>query len=210
MLAPLGSALGVWLVGGAISELAWRAKISAGDLATSWARFKGLPRSAFGTALAHAGLGIMVLGIVGVTAWRQEIVLVMNPGESREIAGMVVKFEGETSRRGPNYQDTVGTFTMSIPGSSQTETMETSKRVYIPSQQPTSEVAIRTFLSGDLYVVMGDKVKKGRTVRLYFNPLIPWIWLGTIIMFFGALISLSDRRYRVGAPKRAKVRVQEA
>ena len=72
-----------------------------------------------------------------------------------------------------------------------------------------SEVAIRTFLSGDLYVVMGDKVKNGRTVRIYFNPLIPMIWLGSLIMFFGGLVSLSDRRYRVGAPKRARARTVE-
>ena len=152
----------------------------------------------------------MVLGIVGITAWRQETVLVMNPGDSHEIAGMVVTYEGEAERRGPNYRDTVGTFKMKISGSEDVTTMEASKRIYFPSQQPTSEVAIQTFLSGDLYVVMGDKVKEGRTVRLYFNPLIPWIWIGTIIMFFGGLVSLSDRRYRVGAPKRAKVRVQEA
>ncbi|MEM7425164.1 MAG: heme lyase CcmF/NrfE family subunit [Pseudomonadota bacterium] len=210
VLAAFGIGIGVWLVGGAISELAWRSKLTSGDLALSWARFRGLPRSAFGTALAHAGVGIMMLGIVGVTAWKQEIVLVMNPGDSREIAGMTVTFKGEAPRRGPNYRDIVGTFEMRQEGSTETEILETSKRVYIPSQQPTSEVAIRTFLSGDLYLVMGDKVKEGRTVRIYFNPLIPWIWIGAVFMFFGAVVSLSDRRYRVGAPKRARARIAEA
>ena len=60
-------------------------------------------------------------------------------------------------------------------------------------------------LSGDLYVVMGDRAgAEGRTVRVYFNPLVSLIWIGSLIMFFGGAVSLTDRRYRVGAPKPAR------
>lgn len=210
VLAVFGIAVGVWLIAGAITELAWRAKAFETSLAVSWSRFTGLPRSEFGTAMAHAGLGIAVLGIVGVTAWRQELVAVMEPGDKQVLSGMVVTFEGEVPRRGPNYRDTIGSFELKIDGQTETETLEAAKRIYFPSRQSTSEVAIRTFVSGDLYVVMGDKVKGGRTVRVYFNPLIPWIWVGTFIMFLGGLVSLTDRRYRVGAPKRARAKPVEA
>jgi cytochrome c-type biogenesis protein CcmF len=53
--------------------------------------------------------------------------------------------------------------------------------------------------------VLGDEDRGGsRTVRLYFNPLAPLIWIGALIMFIGGGISLSDRRYRVGAPRLAR------
>jgi cytochrome c-type biogenesis protein CcmF len=54
--------------------------------------------------------------------------------------------------------------------------------------------------------VLGDELKDGAfTFRLYFNPLVRFIWIGTLIMFFGGMLSLSDRRLRVGAPKRARI-----
>ncbi|MEM8689376.1 MAG: heme lyase CcmF/NrfE family subunit [Pseudomonadota bacterium] len=210
VLAAFGIGVGVWLIAGALSELAWRAKVQDRDLKLAWQRFKGLPRSAFGTTLAHAGLGIAVLGIVGVTAWKAEVVAVMKPGDTQQVAGRTVKYLGEGPRTGPNYRDIVGRFEISRTGGPVTDTVEATKRVYFPSRQPTSEVAIRTYLSGDLYVVMGDEAQGGRTVRVYFNPLIPFIWLGTFIMFLGGLVSLSDRRYRVGAPKRAVPKAAKA
>jgi cytochrome c-type biogenesis protein CcmF len=208
VMAGFGIALGVWLIAGALSELAWRAKLFGG---AGMRRLFGLPRSAFGTTLAHAGLGIVVLGVVGVTAWREETVLVMEPGQSVQIASMNVTYRGEFPKRGPNYTDSIGRFELRHSPGAELEMMSPAKRIYFPSRQPTSEVAIRTFVSGDLYVVMGDKVgKTGRTVRIYFNPLIPLLWLGTIMMFFGGAVSLSDRRFRVGAPKRAKAKKAKA
>ncbi len=204
IMAAFGVAIAFWLIGGAISELVLRAKLFGPH---GFKRFKGLPRSAFGTALAHAGLGVMVLGIVGITAWRVETILVMEPEQKLEIAGMELTYKGEFPRRGPNYRDDVGRFELRTSPGATPDVLEPAKRVYFPSQQPTSEVAIRPFISGDLYVVMGDRAgATGRTVRVYFNPLVLFIWLGATIMFLGGAISLTDRRFRVGAPKRARAK----
>ena len=71
---------------------------------------------------------------------------------------------------------------------------------------PTTEAAIHTMVSGDLYAVIGDRKDDDAYVtRLYFNPLVVWIWTGILIMVLGAVLSLTDRRYRIGAPvKRRK------
>jgi cytochrome c-type biogenesis protein CcmF len=67
---------------------------------------------------------------------------------------------------------------------------------------PTTEVGLHQSLAGDLYVVMGDaNPDGGRSMRLYFNPLVNLIWLGAALMFLGGAFSLADRRYRVGAPR---------
>ena len=124
---------------------------------------------------------------------------------------MSLTYRGAFPKRGPNYRDSIGRFELRHSPGAELEMLSPAKRIYFPSRQPTSEVAIRTFLSGDLYVVMGDKAgATGRTVRVYFNPLIPFLWIGTIIMFFGGLVSLTDRRFRVGAPKRAKAKRAKA
>ncbi|MGI9482364.1 MAG: heme lyase CcmF/NrfE family subunit [Hyphomicrobiales bacterium] len=208
VMAGFGIAIGVWLIAGAISEIVWRSKLFN---PSGLRRLAGLPRSAFGTMLAHAGLGVLVLGVVGITAWRQEIIEVMQPSDTVEIAGVQITFKGEFPKLGPNYRDVIGRFEVRTEKGDEPEILAPAKRIYFPSQQPTSEVAIRTYLSGDLYVVMGDKVgARGRTVRVYFNPLVVLIWLGSVIMFIGGGISLSDRRLRVGAPKRARARQAKA
>ena len=82
-----------------------------------------------------------------------------------------------------------------------------SKRQYNAPPQATSEAGIHVSLLGDLYVVLGDEAGDGAyAVRLYFNPLVRFIWIGAIIMFVGGGLSLSDRRLRVGAPRRARRR----
>ena len=81
--------------------------------------------------------------------------------------------------------------------------LEPEKRVYPVRQMPTTEAGIHTLLSGDLYAVIGDPKGDGFVTRIYFNPLVVWMWIGSFVMLAGGLLSLSDRRYRVGAPARA-------
>jgi cytochrome c-type biogenesis protein CcmF len=69
----------------------------------------------------------------------------------------------------------------------------------------TSEVGLLQALSGDLYIVMGDRLDDGRrNLRISFNPLVSLIWLGAALMFLGGIVSLTDRRYRIGAPRLAR------
>jgi cytochrome c-type biogenesis protein CcmF len=78
-------------------------------------------------------------------------------------------------------------------------------------QQTTTEAAIRTTGFGDLYLVLGDDQGDGaRAVRIYHNPLVPWLWAGAIVMVIGGLVSLADRRYRVGVPGRRSPRTRPA
>jgi cytochrome c-type biogenesis protein CcmF len=90
----------------------------------------------------------------------------------------------------------------------------TPERRFFPERGMwTTEAAIRTSLLADLYAVIGERQDDGAwVVRLYHNPLVPWIWLGAGVMFAGGLCSLADRRLRIGAPRRARTRTagQEA
>jgi len=202
-LAPLGVGLGVWLIMGAATDIAFRAKVFSASAAESWRRLRNLPRAAFGSALAHAGLGVMVLGLVGTTAWRTERIEALAPGGTVEIAGYQLEFKGVAPHRGPNYQERRGVFDVTYDGRPVTELMP-SKRSFTVEGSETTEAGIYNSWRGDLYVVLGDALKDGAyTVRVYFNPLVRLIWIGPLIMFIGGAISLSDRRLRVGAPKKA-------
>ena len=208
-LAPFAMALGLWVALGSLVELGDRVAIGRLPLATSWARFRGLPRASLGMTLAHFGLGAAVLGIVALTALKQEVVTVLKPAEAVTIAGTTVAFLGEAPRTGPNFVADAGRYRVSVGGVEVT-TLTSERRLFQPGNQPTTEVGIHSFLTGDLYVVMGDAAADGgRVVRIFFNPLVSLIWLGAALMFAGGFVSLSDRRYRIGAPKPVRRPVPE-
>ncbi len=204
VLAPLGIGMGVWLIFGALSETAYRVKLFQVPLIESARRLRGLPRSSYGTLLAHLGIGVAVLGIVATSAWRSELIRTVKPGEPVEFAGYTITFQGVEKHQGPNYVEQAGDFLVQKDGATVT-TLTPSKRQFFAPRTVTSEAAIHLSFAGDLYLVLGDATNEGGVaIRAYFNPLVRLIWIGALIMFFGGGLSLSDRRLRIGAPARTR------
>jgi cytochrome c-type biogenesis protein CcmF len=205
-LAQFGVGLGLWLILGALTEIAYRVKLTEAGAAEIWRRLRNLPRAAYGSALAHSGVGLAVIGIVATTAWRTEEILALKPGDSAAIAGYTLAFKGVAPHQGPNYRERVGVFNVTRNGKTVAE-LNPSKREFTVEQTDTTEAGIHASWRGDLYAVLGDPLKDGAySVRLYFNPLVRLIWLGAIVMFLGGAVSLSDRRLRVGAPQRGEAK----
>jgi cytochrome c-type biogenesis protein CcmF len=202
VLSVLGLAAGLFLIFGAVADLWYRAAVGQVALNVAWRRLSGLPRSAFGTAFAHAGLGITVLGIVAVTTFQTEHVIEMKPGASTEAGGYSLRFDGMQPGIGPNYTEDRGHFSVSR-GGVEVADVWSSKRVYTARQMPTTEAGILTFGLSQLYVSLGDATNDGGiVVRIWWKPFILCIWGGALVMAIGGLVSLSDRRLRVGAPRR--------
>ena len=203
-LAPFGIALGVYVMAGAAVEWANRVKLGTASRSEVIRRATNLPRSNYGTLFAHFGIGMLVVGIIATSAYREEQILVMKPGQSLAVGGFDVTFAGVETARGPNYRADMADFDVKRDGQSVTR-LTPSKRLYDAPPQPTTEAGIHASWRGDLYLVIGDaQPEGGYAVRAYFNPLVRFIWLGALIMFIGGGISLSDRRLRVGAPSRSR------
>jgi cytochrome c-type biogenesis protein CcmF len=203
-LAALGLAVATWLIAGALVELADRIGLFRVSPAASWRRIRNVPRAGFGMTMAHGGLGVVVAGIVAISAWRTEHISVMQPGQSVAVGEYSVLFEGVDRVAGPNYTAEQGEFVVNREGR-EVARLYPEKRFYPVQGQATTEAAIRTTGFGDLYVVLGDDQGGGsRAVRIFHNPLAPWLWAGAVIMVLGGLVSLTDRRYRLGVPGRRR------
>ena len=202
VLSAFGFALATWLLMGVLTDWAERVKLFRVPLGDAWRRAGGLPRAAYGMWIAHAGMAIVIYGMTGDILWKTESVSASRPGETLSIAGYDLKFDTVRRVQGPNYHAEQGQFTVSRNGSFVGELFP-ERRIYPVTRMPTTEAAIRSNGLADLYVVIGESNEGGLwTVRLYHNPLVPWIWFGAIIMAAGGLVSLADRRLRVGAPAR--------
>lgn len=209
VLAPLGVGLGVFLIAGAAFDLGERIMARASGLPAIWARAIGLPRSAWGTALAHAGVGISVIGIAA-TAWSTEAIGVLRPGDSLTSGRYRVTLESVTPRTGPNFRAEVARFSLAS-GDRVLLPVEAAKRLYIARNMPTTEAGIRTDGLSQAYVSLGEPQGDGGiAVRLYDKPLVLLIWIGALVMAFGGGLSLTDRRFRLAAPRRRAAVVPQA
>ena len=202
VLAVFGLVIAFWGMFGALADLWYRANFGKLPFKVAWRRLAGLPRSAFGTALAHFGIGVTVLGIVMVTTFETETVLEMKQGMTAEAGGYTVVFDGMREAVGPNFTEERGHFTISKGGAAVADTWS-SKRLYTARRMPTTEAGIVTFGFSQLYVSLGDPIAGGgMVVRIWWKPFILCIWGGSLVMMIGGFVSLSDRRLRVGAPTR--------
>jgi cytochrome c-type biogenesis protein CcmF len=194
------------VVAGSVVDLASRVQLLRVPLGRSWQRARGLPRSAYAMTLAHLGVGIFVAGVTASSFWQSEAILTMRPGERAELAGYRFTLDGIRDQEGPNYIARRATFEVT-EGGEPVARLAPERRFYPVERQPTSEAGIDSNLWRDLYVVLGDEVEGGAyTVRIYHNPLVLWIWGGVAVMGTAGLISLADRRLRVGAPMPARSR----
>lgn len=204
VLAYFGLALGFYMLAGGVTDLALRAGVGKVSAGVARRRLFGLPGSAFGTALAHFGVGVTVIGIVAVTAFETEHVVEMKPGATVEAGGYTLTFDGMRQGRGPNFTEERGHFTIARAGASKGEVWS-SKRLYTARRMPTTEAGIRTFGFSQLYVSLGDAMSDGGiVVRVWWKPMILCIWIGALIMMAGGFVSLCDRRLRIGAPQGAR------
>ncbi len=206
-LAAAGIGLAAWLCFGSLTDLALRAGLGSVSPATALRRLAGLPRAAFGTFLAHFGLGLTTLGIVAVTSLETERIASMRPGDTVDIAGYTLRYEGMTPHRGPNYVDDEGRFAFSRANGEPLGTIVSAKRIYPSRQFPTTEAGIATRGFSQLYVSLGDATTDGGiVVRIWHKPLVTLIWIGAVFMMVGGAASLLDRRLRIGAPAARRTR----
>ncbi len=205
VLAALGAGLAFWLICGALTDLAIKSGFGSVPFATTMRRFAGLPRSIFGTAIAHLGLGLTLLGIVGTLNFGIEKILVMRPGETVDVAGYTLRFDGLYPVQGPNYTESRGRFELFDANGSATAEISSAKRLFPVRQTTTTEAGIRTIGLSQLYISLGDGTDDGGVVaRIWWKPLVTLIWGGALVMMAGGAMSLMDRRLRVGAPARRK------
>jgi len=204
VLALVGMALAAWAFFGAWAELCDRIGLFRISLADSLRRALSLPRPAWGMTLAHAGMGIAIAGMTGSSAWVTERILYMQPGDTTAIAGYTLELEDVSTVRGPNYVADRARFALSRDGEDLGEVNPEYRHFPVTGMDLTN-TAIRTSIVADLYIAFGQAVEgQGWTVRIYHHPLVPFIWIGCLVMAFGGAISLTDRRLRVGVPSRRR------
>jgi cytochrome c-type biogenesis protein CcmF len=195
--ATLGFLMCFWIVGSILTDL-WERVRPAGKMRTSWrGRLRLLPRSMMGMMAAHLGVAAFAFGVSMVKTYEVERDVKMDTGDTTELAGYVFTFRGVKDIQGPNY-DGVRAQVDVTRGARDVVVLRPEKRVYRVQKNPMTEAAIDPGPTRDLYVSLGEVVEDGAwIVRVYYKPFVDWIWGGCLLMAFGGVLALTDRRYRV-------------
>jgi cytochrome c-type biogenesis protein CcmF len=202
-LAPLGVGFGVFVIAGSLSEIATRASRGGGGVGLMLRKAVGLPISAWGTAIAHAGVGVFILGVAS-TAYQTERIASVRLGETVDLGAYQLVLRDVRQEVGPNYSDTIARFEVRRGGIVDA-IAEPAKRIYPARQMPTTEVARVTRGFGQVYVALGEtSAGDAVPVRAYWKPFVLLIWIGALLMAAGGGLSLLERRVRVGAPVPAR------
>jgi len=200
-LGAAGVAMGAWLIAGALAELFERVCLFRAPAGESWRRLWGLPRGAWGMTLAHLGLGVFALGAVFETAWKIEMAETLPVGGALDVGAYHVSLDAIHGVEGPNYEAERGAITVTRDGEVVCRAAP-ERRFYPAGGQTTSEVGLCYRGMSHIYVVLGER-REGAAqpvwlVRAYWNPWATLIFVGPGIMALGGLVSLSDRRLRLG------------
>jgi cytochrome c-type biogenesis protein CcmF len=195
-MVALGLLLAGWAITSMVVNLIERIR-PRGSESKGWlARLRELPGSYIGMLIAHAGVGVFIVGVTLVNGYESEKDVRMNFGDSTTLGAYTVRLTGVEDVQGPNYLAAQGRVEVLRDGKV-IQLLKPEKRFYPVQNQTMTEAAIDTGFFGDIYVALGERVADNAwTVRVHLKPFVDWIWGGCLLMAIGGLIAICDRRYR--------------
>jgi len=180
----------------------WVALTTLKDLLLRLSRNLKLPLSYLGMVVAHFGVAVFVAGVTVTMTYSEEKDLLMVAGSNYIIADHEFRFQGTRKIKGENF--TANEAIIEVwSGDEKSGELFPQKRVYSGKSNPMTEASIDKTLFRDLYAALGEELDDGAwSMRVYYKPLIRWIWLGCILMTLGGVLAVSDRRYRHSVKKK--------
>ena len=173
---------------------------------TVWQAFASLMsrnRRRYGGYIVHLGVVLIFVGITGSAAYQVEQDVVLPPGDQAMVGPFTLHYDNLARRVEPTHESFVATVRVTRDGKP-VAVLYPEKRLYFAQNQPTTEVALRTRLWGDLYIILaGFETSKIATFKVFINPLVAWMWIGGLIIVMGTIIAIwPERRTFVTAPRR--------
>ena len=179
-----------------VTASAW---VAFGTARFVWSRLRGNGRftaEMVGMLLAHGGVAVFLAGALLVEALNVQREVALSPGQSLQVSGYEVRFEGVDHQQGPNYTADRGHMRI-LRNDRELALLHPEKRAYASGGQMMTEAGIHARIGGDVYVALGEPLGNNAwAVRVHIKPFVRWIWLGALLMALGGFVTAADRRFR--------------
>jgi len=198
-LVLLAAALVVFVAGTMVLDF-WRAARARRRTGDDWraATFGLLLRQnrRYGGFVVHLGILVVALGVAGSQAWSLQTEATLAKGETVELGGYRVRFDGLEGSEESNHAKVTGTFSVTH-GARPVDVLQPAKKFYPQEQTPIAYVDYRLGFLEDVYLVLGDFARDGShaTIKVQVNRMVSWLWLGGLVLTLGTVLAvLPDRR----------------
>jgi cytochrome c-type biogenesis protein CcmF len=209
--AIVSFSLATFVIATTVMEFWWgtrsRQKVTGQNAGQAFLSLVDRNKRRYGGFVVHLGFILIVIGITGSTAFKQESTASLRRGESFSVGRYRMVFEDMVSQEDAN-REFMGARLAVYDGQSRRGTLVPGQNFYKAGQNPSTEVDIRYTLRDDLYLILtGFDPQEGRaTLKAYLNPLVNWIWIGGGVLILGAwfamLPDIRDRRRNAEAKLR--------
>ncbi|MDX1490462.1 MAG: heme lyase CcmF/NrfE family subunit [Pseudohongiellaceae bacterium] len=190
--ASIATALGLWVILGVLQDI----RIKIANKASVAQGLKSLALSYWGMQIAHFGFAVILLGASLTSIYSSEKSVLLSAGETVSLGNYEFLFEGTEPIRGANYIGDRAGFQVFKDGS-YLEDLHPEKRLYTASGSPSTEMGIDSGFWRDLFITLGERRDSGAwSMTVYIKPFVRWVWLGAILMALGAVVAVTDKRYR--------------
>lgn len=145
----------------------------------------------YGGYIVHLAIVVIAIGITGSQVYNVEKEVSLNPGESAYIAGYKITYQSISAFSTASKDVVTATMEVTDRNSGQLiGTVYPEKDFFRNEENPTTEVAIRSTLKEDLYVILsGWEKNKLASFKFVVNPLVLWIWIGSLGALVGSVIA---------------------
>lgn len=190
--AALAVFIASWVATALIADIIYRLRHAESFVAG----LKKLSLSYYAMVIAHLGIAVTLIGVSFTSIYSTERDLRMEEHQTVKLMDYEFTIQSLQQIKGPNYLADEALITVNYKGDALSD-MRPQKRRYYARASMTTEVAINPGFFRDLYVAMGEPVgDKAWAMRVHVRPFVRWIWLGALMMAFGSVLAVADKRYR--------------
>jgi len=187
-----------------------RQAIRPGGLLSALTDLTAMNKRRYGGFIIHIGAVLVFVGITASSLFSTEKMATVKEGESFSIGEYSLQFEKLNERRDPEKSVVQAPLQVSNNGNPIGQLVP-EKHFHLKSEQPQTEVVIRSSLREDLYVVLSAWDDNGVTFQVFINPGVIWIWIGVAIMVLGGVfVLIPDRKKAVAAAAQKSSKVRDA
>ncbi|HOG78678.1 MAG TPA: cytochrome c-type biogenesis CcmF C-terminal domain-containing protein [Anaerolineaceae bacterium] len=155
-------------------------------------RLTNLNRRRYGGFIIHLGVALMAVGIIGIELYQTQTQATLQNGQSVSLAGYTVTLQSISSWDSNDGRNVIAA-NLTVNRGARFIKQSTPRSDYFYDAQQTMTVpGVYSTLAGDLYIILADWnpiYTNQATFKIYYNPLINWLWIGGLIFMLGTLVA---------------------
>ena len=171
-------------------------------------RLAGRNRRRYGGYVIHLGVVLMAIGIIGIEIFQKETQGTISQGDQLKIGNYAIKYDSLATFDTPDGRNVARAVVGVYKNNQYVGELHPRRDYYYEAQQPMTIPGVRSTWEGDdLYVLLVDwqpVSTTGATFKIYFNPLVNWLWLGGLVFILGTMVAAWPDRDPEPEPARVR------